>query len=382
MKICMLIDSWKPIWGGGQAHVWELGKRLVQNHGCLVDLLVMNIKGNNDKKVEKYFNNKLRIFKIGKVSNFNFISRLGWCCGVIKAIKKINKKRNYDVIHAHANLAGLPAKIAGRMIGVPVIYTVHGCGLEAIKDMYGSGLRSYFLYKVENFLQTKIKYDCEITVDRSFLKYRNRNKNIKVIPNGVDIEKFDRVKIKKSKKFKIIFVGRLHPQKGLTYLLDALDLVKDKLKNVEVHIIGDGELKEELKAKSKKLGLDGVVKFRGKIYGDELIKEYKSSHLFVLPSLYEGQPLTLLEAWAAKLPVIVTDVGGNRDFVVEGENGHILPPKDINKLAKTLLNTINDKSFKKLGGGGYRMIKEKNDWRYVTKNTSEVYCSITSKLNR
>jgi len=75
----------------------------------------------------------------------------------------------------------------------------------------------------------------------------------------------------------------------------------------------------------EKYKLEKYFVFKGKLFGDDLISEYKRNHVFVLPSLAEGQPLTLLEAMASKLPVIVTDVGDNSYFVKNHENGYILP---------------------------------------------------------
>ncbi|MBT3297522.1 glycosyltransferase family 4 protein [archaeon] len=380
MKIAMIIDSWKPFWAGGQIHVWELCQGLVKNHDCKIDLFVMNLKGNNGGQKETYFNDKLNIYYVGKVAEFNFLPRIKWCYDLIKFVKKKNKKEKYDIIHSHANLAGFPGKILNKKLGLPITYTVHGCGLEVIKEMYGNNIKSKILYFLENFLQTKIKYDLEITVDKSFLKYNNFNKKIEVIPNGVDIKKFDSIESNKSDKFKIIFVGRLHPQKGLTYLLDALELIKTELKNVEVHIIGGGELERILKEKTEKLGLSDIVRFRGKIYGDNLIKEYKSSNLFVLPSLYEGQPLTLLEAWGAKLPVLVTDVGGNKDFVIEEKNGYIVNPKDINGLAQTLLKAIKNLTLSQFGEEGYYLVKNNYTWDDMVEKTKSMYENILNKI--
>ena len=135
-----------------------------------------------------------------------------------------------------------------------------------------------------------------------------------------------------------------------------------------------------MKKLSSDLGLNDFVNFRGKIYGDDLIKEYKSSHLFILPSLYEGQPLTLLEAWGAKLPVLVTDVGGNKDFVNE-ENGVLVNSKDVNGLSKELLKLVNKdrNALKQMGLSGYQMVKENYTWDKVAKKTWRVYDDVVRK---
>jgi len=369
MRVCMLIEAWKPVWGGGQAHVWELANKLVLNHKCSVDVFVMNLDG---KRKESFHNGRLSIYRVGRKASFDsFFSRLRWCRDVQK---EILWRKSYDVIHAHANLPGWPAKRLSRKLSIPVVYTVHGCGIDAIRDMYGRNLKSWMLSKVELFLQAKIKYSREITVDSSFLKLRNKNKPV-VIPNGVNVEKYDAVKAEKAKNIKAIFVGRLHPQKGLKYLIEAVSLIKHEIKSCEFHLIGGGSEEESLKQLAKEKKVDRLFKFRGKVYGGGLIKEYKSSHLFVLPSLYEGQPLTLLEAWAARLPVLVTDVGGNKDFVVEGENGLIVPPKSPKKLGSSLQALLgrSRKELNKMGTAGYQLVKSNYTWDKVAEKTFEVY---------
>ena len=87
----MLIEAWSPMWGGGQAHVWYLCKKLIENHDCEIDLFVMNIKGYNGEKLEHHFGNKLRIFRVGKPVEFSFLARLKWCYDVIKVIKKLHR---------------------------------------------------------------------------------------------------------------------------------------------------------------------------------------------------------------------------------------------------------------------------------------------------
>ncbi len=392
MHLCILIEAWKPVWAGGQIHVWELCTRLVQDFDCEVDLFVMNLAGKVNGKAEQdkntefpmeetHCNGKLRIFRVGEKCSQDFFSRIKWGRKLQKVILEKHREKPYDLIHAMANFPGWPGKKLSKKLKIPLVFTVHGSGLEAIKDMYGSGLKSKFIYFTESYLQTKITYNHEITVDSSFLRFPNRNKKITVIPNGVTLEKFDSVKIERSSFFKILWVGRLHPQKGLTYLLEALAKIKEELekKKVEVHLIGGGELEEELKEKAERLELGKIVKLRGKIYGEELIKEYISSHLFVLPSLYEGQPLTLLEAWAAKLPVIVTDVGGNKDFVVEGENGSLIPAKDVEKLAQTILSAVNNSSLSEMGNKGYQLVKENYTWEKMAEKTYGVYGEVLKK---
>ncbi|MDR3583410.1 MAG: glycosyltransferase family 4 protein [Candidatus Pacebacteria bacterium] len=380
MRIAMISEVWEPIWGGGQAHVLELSKKLVANHGCEIDIFTMNFldeNGNSQPKISELKNGKIRIIRTGKIRSFNFRDRIFWMFELVRAVKKNHRERKYDVIHAHANLPGIPGKILSELLKIPVIYTVHGSGVESMYSMYGKNIKSFIMLQLEDFLHRKIKYSKEISVDRRILKSKNRNKNVSVISNGVDMEKYDSISWPEVNVFKIIFVGRLHTQKGIDYLLDAINKIKKKLPlTCELHIIGDGELKHHLENKIKKYGIEKIVKLRGKISGMKLVNEYKSSQLFILPSLFEGQPLTLLEAWASRLPVIVTDVGDNKFFVQDGVNGYIIPPQDTDILSQQILEAMKNPNLKELGENGYALVKEKYNWENVAKKTYGIYTQI------
>jgi len=379
MRMAMIIEAWKPIWGGGQAVAYEIGKRLSKDYGVKVDLFVMNLVGYDGDYIEQ-INENFRIIHVGKKRKWCFKDRIIWMFELINEILKYHKTEKYDLIYAHANLPGLPAKILSIILRIPVVYHVHGTGIEAIEKMYDKGLKSKFLYMMEVFLQRIIKYDVEITVDRKFLKYKNINKP-SYIPNGVDLEKFENINAKKEHKFfKVLFVGRLHSQKGLIYLIDAVNLIKDDLPNeVKFVIVGDGEEKNYLINKIRHLGLKDLFVFKGKIFGDDLIREYKSSHLFILPSLYEGFPLTVLEAWSSKLPVLTTSVGELPYIIKENHNGWLVEPNNVEELSHKLeyILKLDHKKLTKVGENGYKLVKEKYDWNEIIGN---IYNELTKTI--
>ncbi|ABR56016.1 glycosyl transferase group 1 [Methanococcus aeolicus Nankai-3] len=367
MRIAMIIEAWKPIWGGGQAVAYEIGKRLSKDYDVKIDLFVMNLVGYEGEKIEQ-INENFRIIHVGKKRNWCFKDRIIWIFELMKEILNYHKKEKYDLIYAHANLPGFLGKILSILLGVPIVYHVHGSGIETIKKMYGKGLKSKFLYIMEVFLQRIIKYDVEITVDRKFLQYKNINRPI-YIPNGVDLKKFENINAKKEDKFfKILFVGRLHPQKGLMYLVDAVSLIKNELpRKVRFVIVGEGDEKNNLINKIRYLGLEDLFVFKGRMFGDDLSREYESSHLFILPSLYEGFPLTVLEAWACKLPVLATSVGELSYIIKEDHNGWLVDPGNCHELAEKLkyILQLSQKKVDEIGLNGYYLVKKEYCWDIV-----------------
>jgi glycosyltransferase involved in cell wall biosynthesis len=316
IKVLVLIDAWFPFIGGAQIQIKKLRKNLKK-----------------DYKVEYY---------ILHSPSVNILIRFLWSLWVIPQALHLHHKNKFDLIHAHAYWPGIPGKIISKIIKKSVIFTVHGSNLM---DMNIKSIRAF----LERFILTKIKYDWVISVSSSFLKYKNVNKNISIISNGVDVFEFDKVKINKKKPFKILFVGRKDPVKGLKYLKQAMILVKKKIPQARLKIIQKG-----IKRKS-------------------LIKEYKSSHVFVLPSLSEGQPLTLFEAWAAKLPVIVTKVGDNSKIVRNGVNGYLVPTADYTAIYRFVIKILKDKNRKKMGESGYNLVKKRFTWDLCAQKTHKVY---------
>lgn len=160
-----------------------------------------------------------------------------------------------------------------------------------------------------------------------------------VIPNPVFVKREDFPEVKTRKK-KIVTVGRLHPQKNQKLLITAFSLIADHIPEYTLEIYGEGELKDELQKQINELHLTDKVFLKGtskKIH--ELI--YDAS-LFVLSSDYEGIPNTLLEAMALGIPCISTDCrpGGAREVITSEKNGYIVPINDEVKLADKILQVL------------------------------------------
>jgi len=321
LRVAMLIDAWFPFYGGGQVHVRKLREVL-----------------------EKKYNVDVELFYS---ASSNLIIRFFWALIVSFQVWIEHKKKSFDLIHSHAYIAGLPGKILSLKLKIPVVHTVHG---SSLLDRGLKTPKAWF----EKYLLTKVAYDAQITVSTNFLDYMNVNKNIYVIHNGVDVKRFDGIRVRKSKNPRLIWVGRDDPVKGLKYLKQAILRVRKKLPRLEA-----------------------VLVTGGKIFGDELVREYKKSHLFVLPSLAEGQPLTLLEAWAAKLPVVVTDVGENSSLVKDAINGYLVDAKSVNQLERQILKVLRSKDKgKRMGLAGYRLVASDYSWEKMVGETVKVYRSL------
>lgn len=365
MKVAIIIDTWFPFMGGGQINAWEISRRIAKK-GARVDIITRNI-GKDDLKLPR----NLRMVKLGSKSSYNsLISQIIFC---IKSFFFINKK-NYDLVHAHAFLPGITIWFLKLFKKVPVIFTVHGVA-------FNTNLNNFIWRQVEKIILTKILYNAQITVSQDFLKIKNVNKKITYIANGVDLSRFNKVECQKFKQTTLLFVGRLHKQKNLKTLLSAFGNIKKELTKTRLLIVGDGPEKPEIENLIKKLKLSETVDLKGEIIGVNLIKLYKSSHLFILPSIYEGQPITLLEAWAAKLPVIVSNSGDCQYLVKNGYNGYLIHnPQSISEIGKLLKLALGNQNLGKLGLAGYNLVKSFS-WDSAAQKTLELYKNVISSKN-
>ncbi len=375
MKICMLIDVWRPIWGGGQTHVWELSKELIKNYSCEIDIFTRALVDKDGKvfnKTESYFNKKLTIYRLSPASDFFNISiRFYWLIAVVIKVLSVYPNKKYNLLHAHAFSAGIPGKILSFILKIPLVFTVHG---SHNLDLNNKNI----VYFIENFLLTKIPYSQEITVSSKFLKYKNVNKNVKVIPNGVNILDFNNSKsptLKTNGKrfFKLLWVGRFDKFKGLEILTHAFYLALLNKSQMVLTLVGDGPTKSNIRHLVSWLGIRLSVKFIKKQQFKKLRSYYNQTDIFVLPSLAEGQSISLLEALAAEKPAVATNVGENYRSVINGYNGYLIKPNDVNELCTAIQQANMNSNLTAWGKRSQKIVEIDNSWKAVSSKTYKTY---------
>lgn len=366
IKIAVVVDTWFPYIGGGQINAFEISRRIASKK-IHIDVITRATE-KDMTKLPKY----LKVIKLGdKAKPLDSLSQILF--SIRASIYLI--RNHYDLIHAHAFLPGISARLAAIFRGTPTVFTVHGTALNA-------NLNGKFKNWIEKKILTETWYKSQITVSLDFLKFKNVNKKINYIPNAVDINDFDKTSMTKSKKPQLIFVGRLHSQKNLKTLIRAMLEVTQLIPEATLTIVGKGPLKKDLKSFVNTLKLNSNVNFVGELKKKDLVKAYKQSWIFILPSLYEGQPLTLLEAWAAKLPVIVSATGDCTYLVKEASNGLLLKdPGDYKKLAQLVIKLLRSKNLERMGENGYNLVRRKFSWDISAQHTRNIYEKLTQTKN-
>ncbi|NMC36416.1 glycosyltransferase family 4 protein [Candidatus Beckwithbacteria bacterium] len=338
IKIAMLVDCYGGSFiGGGQIHTKYLTQEL-QKQGC--EVIIFSQK--NDSLWQRFW----------------------WSVWAVPVL--FLKIKDFNIIHAQGHSMGPPAWILAKLWKKPVVLTVHGSHLLDLKQ---KGLQAW----LEKLFLLYIPYDLIITVSPNFLDYKNLSKKTVVISNGV-VVKENISKIADSGKIKLLFVGRLVEQKGVVYLIKALDQLSKKFDNWELEIVGEGPEMEKAKHLVQSYQLDSKIKFLGRIIGEKLSEIYQKAQVFVLPSLAEGQPITLLEAWSHKLVAVVSRVGANPSMIKHGQNGLLIKAKNSSDLAEKLtwLLTHNQK-IKEIGQAGYEQVSKYYQWPQIAEKTLAEY---------
>jgi len=174
---------------------------------------------------------------------------------------------------------------------------------------------------------------------------------------------------------RVTTVARLGVAKGLEYLLEAIALVRDTHPDVVFRVYGDGPLRQDLLDQAFKLGLDGNSIFVGPFKSrDELSAIMADTEMFVMSSILEGQPLSVVEAMAYGLPIVTTSVGGIPELIQDGVNGLLCSPRDPECLAKKIKKLIDNPSLREKLGKAARQSYEKSPFQ--PKSVSEHFISI------
>ena len=371
--VLILTEFWYPQYGGSITHVEEISKKFVTKFGAKVVILARRTV--SSAKVEANFSGyegRIEVIKAGVRSRYeNPLGVISWFLETLLLVLRLR----CDIIYSQAYLTAFPALLGKRLRGIPVVYRMAGIRLWVRAQMGEPAIVARCKNWLETYLASRRRgYDHMISSDARIHRVPNVFQRISVIPNGVDVDLFDSVEVEDPEVFTLVFVGRIHREKNLPLLVKALAELEGYPYTAK--IVGTGDEEGALRNLVAELGLTRQVAFRGAVnYGVELVREFKQAHVFVLPSITEGQPLTLLQAWAARLPVIVTDVGDNARFVQDGVNGFMVPSGDVVAMAGALDKAMRmpEDELLAMGMRGYHMVKDEYSWDVAAARVWRVF---------
>ena len=184
----------------------------------------------------------------------------------------------------------------------------------------------------------------------------------------------------------LLFVGRLAEKKGVTYLISAMKGIAKEFPGCKLVIVGDGPEKQSLMTQSQQLGLSGSVVFTGSLPNQSLPVFYRAADVFVLPSIVdsrgdtEGLGVVLLEAIAAGIPVVASNVGGIPDILINNKTGVLAEQKNPESLAQDIVSLLKSRQQqKKLSSAAKKHIEKTYSWQKVASDFHGVFSSVLSK---
>jgi glycosyltransferase involved in cell wall biosynthesis len=299
-----------------------------------------------------------------------------------------------DIIHT-IGLRSFQSIIAWRVskkLNIPLVVSDQG-GLTTHPFLAESGFFLKTLYKIQDFFIKKIINDASVIsvaneYEQKIFSSLNKKSRIEIIRNGVNLKKLVskhnfKEKYQINSNF-ILFVGRFSKSKGIETLINAFNIVKNELKDSDIHLVimgVDFGYQAEMEKLIKKLNLSEEIKVIKNPPRDDVISAYGESEFLVLPSQWELSPLVPLESFAFKKPVISTNSHGIPYTVQNNKNGILVEPENSLELSNAIVKLLNDSELReKLGLSGYNFVNEECNCVSMAKNSLKLYEDILEEM--
>lgn len=270
--------------------------------------------------------------------------KLGLDVSMIPKLRAIFREEQPDVVHTHLDVikyAVPAAKLAGVKRCVHTVHSVAHKEAEGFLQKVTNRLFYHWGWSVPAALSTEVQQ----TVSTF---YHLPAEKIPVVMNGIDLSRcIPKTDYRLSQPIRLVHVGRFDAPKNHEGLLRSFAELRASCHQVHLTMVGDGELREAMEALAEKLGLRDGVTFAG--MQENVYPYLHEADIFLLPSNYEGMPMTIIEAMGTGLPIVATAVGGVPDMICNGKSG-LLVPCDSEAVAKACSRLIKDEALRKTLG--------------------------------
>ncbi len=291
-----------------------------------------------------------------------------------RLVKRMLERERFDIIHHHEPLVPFLSMQILDLATCPQVATFHAFGDFSVSYWLGRPIGNRYLDRLDGRIAVS-------SAARHFIS-RYFPGEYRIIPNGVDVDFFTSAKPFpefRDGKINILFVGRLEPRKGATYLLRAYAALKPRHPETRLVFVSAGPQLGELRRFVRRRGLSDVL-FAGRVSDVDKARFYRTADVFCAPSTgQESFGIVLLEAMAARLPVIASDIHGYKRVVQRNVSGLLVEPKDVNALAAAIERLICDAALReRLGAAGAARAPE-YDWDHVTRQLVALYGEVIRK---
>jgi L-malate glycosyltransferase len=326
------------------------------------------------------------------------VERLG-LAGPGQWLRGVHRLRRYiaqtgpDLIHTRLVLADLIGRVAGAFSRRPVISSVEAPIYDPETKADDPAFRRWKveLVRLADGLTGRLarvtyvpcSHDVARSTARALRLPSGRVRvihNSTIVPNGTASSRSSEF-LSANDDVRILTVGRLSPEKGQPYLLRALVPVLDRYPRTTLTVVGRGPLEAQLRREAEHLGLDGRVWFAGK--RPDVPELLADAHLFVLPSLWEGLSIVALEAMALGVPIVATDIPSMREIAVDGVHAVLVPPRDVDALARSILQVLDDRILReRISKQAQEQARRHFDVRVAARRFEQLYEDISQGVHR
>lgn len=381
-RVMMVVRLFYPWIGGTERQAHKLARKLVEQQQAVELVTGWWFRGTARREsidgIPLYRN-----FTLWHFLDIKGLRKFGGYLYILSLILYLWRRRaDYDLIHVHGlNYHTFAAVIAGRLTGRKVLVKLANSGRASdINKMRNDKQLALARYMLSTALQCNRFVALNEKVVKELRAVGVPPEKIVELGNGVEVDdNMCRVTYALHEPARILYVGRLHKQKGLDTLLHAFQRLRFRRSDSSMHLrlVGDGPLREKLIALAEQLKISPWVEFQGE--SDQVRAELHEADIFVLPSRAEGLSNALLEAMSCGLPVVVSDIPGNRDVIDDGENGLRFGLDDPEALAVRLDRLLAREMLRRrLGQAGFRTVQRE----YSLDHIAECYTALYEELMR
>ncbi len=396
MRVCLLSREYPPDTGFGGIATFAKHLSLgLKDLGH--DVEVVSLATGEPKSIMQDGILVHRVKGIGITDGFNLLSAympyskyvLGSSTALWKKFLELHQERPFDVVDTPELLAeGLMPAVTKAVPLLIRLYTPHSKFIAEGLHNVTPSFDHQFVALLERLAM--VSADVITSPSDDLAKFVSDDLNypledIEIVRNPVDADMFSpdgRLALARGERLKVLFVGRLEERKGIRYLINAIPRVVKEFPLVEFVVIGDDtnnatgqrSVLSELKETIKFYGLESYIRFINRIPLSELPNYYRSADICIVPSVYDNSPYTCLEAMSCGRAVIGTSAGGTQEYIVDGESGIIIPPKDVDAITSSLLQLLtDDEERRRLGRNARQRVLERFQRTEIARQTAKLY---------
>ncbi len=292
--------------------------------------------------------------------------KLGMDVSMVPKLVKIMKRERPDVVHTHLDVVKYAA-LAAKLTGVKkCIHTVHNVAEKEAEGLARKINRAYF--SMDWATPVALSPEVQRTISDT---YGLPLKKIPVICNGVDLSRcIPKETYEVGETVTFLHIGRFNEQKNHVGLLEAFQKIYQSHPQCHLKLLGDGELREDMEIYAKELGIADAVQFLGS--QNNVYPYLQDADIFLLPSHYEGMPMTIIEAMGTGLPIVATRVGGVPDMIAHGESG-LLTEVNMDAVAEACFDLLADEALREKLGRNAKAASRRFSAEFMAEEYAKIY---------